>query len=159
NIVSVFEHVREVDGVYYVVMEYVEGRDLKFLVEKMGVFPVAQAIEYLLQAAKGLQVAHSLKIIHGDIKPANLMLDRTNNTVRILNLGVARVLHPDPWLHDQGEDATTRAVMETIPYIAPEQATDSEKADARSDIYSLGCTLHFLLTGRPPYRGRTWSEM
>jgi serine/threonine protein kinase len=158
NIVRCLEHVKEVDGVYYLVMEYVEGRDLKCLVEKMGAFPVAQAIECLLQTAKGLQSAHTLQIIHRDIKPANLMLDRTN-TLRILDFGLARVISPDPWLHDDGDGATSWVIQGTIPYMAPEQADDSSKADARSDIYSLGCTLHFLLTGRPPYSGRTWAEM
>jgi serine/threonine protein kinase len=158
NIVRCVEHVREVDGVCYHVMEYVEGRDLKSLVEGRGVFPVAQALECLLQAAKGLQSAHSLQIIHRDIRPANLMLDRTN-TVRILDFGLARVMLPDPWGHDQQDIAASRAILGTIPYMAPEQADDAARADARSDIYSLGCTLHFLLTGRPPYRGRTWSEM
>jgi serine/threonine protein kinase len=158
NIVRCFEPVKEVDGVYYLVMEHVEGRDLRFLVEKIGVFPVAQAIECLLQTARGLQSAHTLKIIHRDIKPANLMLDHTN-TVRILDFGLARVLLPDPWLLDTGDGAARRSITGTIPYMSPEQATDSEGADARSDIYSLGCTLHFLLTGRPPYRGRTWSEL
>jgi serine/threonine protein kinase len=78
NIVRCFEPVTEVNGVYFLVMEYVPGRDLRYLVEKMGVFPVAQAIECLLQTAKGLQSAHTLKIVHRDVKPANLMLDPTN---------------------------------------------------------------------------------
>ena len=158
SIVSCFERVKEVDGVYYLVMEYVNGRDLKFLVENLGAFPVVQAIECLLQTAKGLQSAHSLQIIHRDVKPANLMLDHTN-TVRILDFGLARLMLPDPWLHDEGDATASRTILGTIPYMAPEQANDSTRADARSDIYSLGCTLHFLLTGRPPYRGRTWSKM
>ena len=158
HIVRCFEHVKEVDGVYYLVMEYVEGRDLRFLVETMGVFPVVQAIECLLQTARGLQSAHSLQIIHRDIKPANLMLDHTN-TVRILDFGLAQITFSDPWLRDGADGAGSGAILGTIPYMSPEQATDAAKADARSDIYSLGCTLHFLLTGRPPYRGRTWSKV
>jgi serine/threonine protein kinase len=158
NIVQCFEHVKEVDGVYYHVMEYVEGQDLRTLVEKKGRLPVTQAIECLLQAANGLQAAHSVKIIHRDIKPANLMLDLTDR-VRILDFGLARVLLPNPWGLDEGDGVASRAGLGTISYMSPEQATDSTRADARSDIYSLGCTLHFLLTGRPPYSGRTWSEM
>ena len=146
------------DGVYYHVTEYVEGRDLGFHVENAGVFPVAEAIQCLLQTAKGLQSAHSLQIIHRDIRPANLLLDNTG-TVRILDFGLARVILPDAWRHDEGDIAASRAIMGTIPYMSPEQATDARKADARSDIYSLACTLHFLLTGRPPYTGRTWSEI
>jgi serine/threonine protein kinase len=156
NIVCCLEQVREVDGAYYLVMEYVEGKDLKFLVERYGAFPVHQAIDCLLQAAKGLQVAHSLRIIHRDIKPANLMLDH-RGTVRILDFGLARMILSDSWIQDEG--TATGAIMGTIPYMAPEQACDSKRADARSDIYSLGCTLHFLLTGRPPYNGNTWTEM
>jgi serine/threonine protein kinase len=158
NIVYCFESVKEVDGIYYLVMEYVEGRDLRFLVEEQGVFPVAQAIECLLQTAKGLQSAHSLQVIHRDVKPANLMLDLTN-TVRILDFGLARVRLADPWLLEGDESAARRARMGTVAYMAPEQAADSAKAEARSDIYSLGCTLHFLLTGRPPYDRRTRSDM
>jgi serine/threonine protein kinase len=158
NIVRCIEHVREADGVCYHVTEYVEGRDLNSLVQERGVFPVAQALECLLQTAKGLQSAHSLQIVHRDIRPANLMLDRTD-AVRILDFGLARVMLPDPWGRDQDDVAASRAIMGTIPYMSPEQAADSKRADVRSDIYSLGCTLHFLLTGRPPYRGRTWSEM
>jgi serine/threonine protein kinase len=158
NIVRCLEPVQEVDGIYYLVMEYVEGRDLQLLVAKMGRFSVAQAIECLLQTAKGLQSAHSLQVIHRDIKPANLMLDRTN-TVRVLDFGLARVILPNPWELDESDAAASRAIMGTVPYMSPEQATDSRRADARSDIYSLGCTLHFLLTGRPPYRGQTWSKM
>jgi serine/threonine protein kinase len=158
NIVRCIEPVTEVNGVYYLVMQYVPGRDLRYLVERTGVFPVVQAIECLLQAAMGLQSAHTLKIIHRDIKPANLMLDPTN-TVRILDIGLARVIPLDQWLLDEDDEATSRAVLGTIPYMAPEQAANSTRADARSDIYSLGCTFHFLLTGRSPYQGRTWSEM
>jgi serine/threonine protein kinase len=158
NIVCCFESVKEVDGIYYLVMEYVEGRDLRFLVEEQGVFPVAQAIECLLQASKGLQSAHSLQVIHRDIKPANLILDHTN-TIRILDFGLARVILVDPWLLEDDDGAASRARVGTVAYMAPEQAADSAKADARSDIYSLGCTLHFLLTGRPPYIARSPSEM
>jgi serine/threonine protein kinase len=158
NIVCSFEGVKEVDGVYFLVMEYVEGRDLKFLVEKVGVLPVSQAIDCLIQTANGLQSAHSLGIIHRDIKPANLMLDG-RGTVRILDFGLARVTLPDSWIDVENDETSTGLHMGTIPYMSPEQADDSERADARSDIYSLGCTLYFLLAGRPPYTGRTWSEV
>ena len=158
NIVCSFEGVKEVDGVHFLVMEYVEGRDLKFLVEKVGVLPVSQAIDCLIQTASGLQSAHSLGIIHRDIKPANLMLDG-RGTVRILDFGLARVTSPDSWIDVENDETASGDVMGTIPYMSPEQADDPERADARSDIYSLGCTLYFLLAGRPPYTGRTWSEM
>jgi eukaryotic-like serine/threonine-protein kinase len=158
NIVCSFEGVKDIDGVYFLVMEYVEGRDLRFLVEKVGVFPVDQAIDCLIQTARGLQSAHSLGIIHRDIKPANLMLDG-RGTIRILDFGLARVILPDSWIDVENDETASWDMMGTIPYMSPEQADDSERADARSDIYSLGCTLYFLLAGRPPYTGRTWSEM
>jgi serine/threonine protein kinase len=86
------------------------------------------------------------------------MLD-THGMVRILDFGLARLALPDTWV-DEGSDKTqTGAIMGTIPYMSPEQAVDSKRVDARSDIYSLGCTLHFLLTGRPPYTGENWSQM
>jgi serine/threonine protein kinase len=158
NIVCNIEGIKEVDGVYFLVMEYVEGRDLKFLVEKVGVLPVSQAIDCLIQTANGLQSAHSLGIIHRNIKPANLMLDG-RGTIRILDFGLARVTLPDSWIDVENDETSTGLIMGTIPYMSPEQADDSERADARSDIYSLGCTLYFLLAGRPPYTGRTWSEV
>ncbi len=158
NIIRSLEHLQQPNGVYYHVTEYVEGRDLKFHVETSGVFPVAQAIQCVLQTAKGLQSAHSLQIIHRDIKPANLLLDNTG-IVRILDFGLARVGLADPWRPDDGDAVSSRVLLETIAYLSPEQATDARTADARSDIYSLACTLHFLLTGRPPYTGRTWSEI
>ena len=139
-------------------MEYVEGRDLKFLVETVGVFPVSQAIDCLIQTATGLQAAHSLGVIHRDIKPANLMLDSRGH-IRILDFGLARMTLPDSWIDVENDEPANTDIMGTIPYMSPEQADDSERADARSDIYSLGCTLHFLLAGRPPYTGQTWSEM
>ena len=158
NIVSCYEEVQETEGLYYLVMEYVDGRDLSFLVRNHGLFPVEQAIDCLLQAARGLQVAHALGIFHRDIKPTNLMLDR-KDTIRILDFGLAAVTLGDSWGGDDGDPSATGAIMGTIPYMSPEQASDSSRVDARSDIYSLGCTLHFLLTGRSPYPGRTWSEM
>jgi serine/threonine protein kinase len=159
NIVCCHEPVQEVGGVHYIVLEYIQGKDLRFLVENKGLCPVAQAIECVLQTAKGLQSAHALKIIHRDIKPANLMLDRNTRTVRILDFGLARVRPLDPFLIEVEDSPANRAILGTIPYMSPEQITDPEKADERSDIYSLGCTLHFLLTGRPPYQGRTAQEM
>jgi serine/threonine protein kinase len=86
------------------------------------------------------------------------MLDG-RGAVRILDFGLARVTLPDSWIDVENDETASGDVMGTIPYMSPEQAEDPEQADARSDIYSLGCTLYFLLAGRPPYTGRTWSEI
>jgi serine/threonine protein kinase len=158
SIVRCLEPVREVDGEFFLVMEYVRGQDLRTLVQTQRVFPIDQAIDCLLQTAKGLQFAHSSGIIHRDVKPANLMLDRDGH-IRILDFGLARIIFSDSWIHDVQDETVTGAIMGSAPFMAPEQARDSKRADARSDIYSLGCTLHFLLTGRPPYSRKNWAEM
>jgi serine/threonine protein kinase len=157
SVVRCLEPVTEADGEFFLVMEYVRGQDLRTLVQTQRVFPIDQAIDCLLQTAKGLQFAHSSGIIHRDVKPANLMLDR-DGKFRILDFGLARIILSDSWIQDDQDETVTGAIMGSVPFMAPEQARDSKRADARSDIYSLGCTLHFLLTGRPPYSGKTWPE-
>jgi len=154
NIVSSFE-VSEINGVHYLAMDYAEGLDLKKLVIAKGPLPVSQAIDCLLQTARGLLAAHSQGIIHRDVKPDNLVLD-AQGTVRILDLGLARVVPNDP-LSGGSEKSLTEsgALMGTVDYMSPEQAYDSKKVNARSDVYSLGCTLHYLLTGHPPFESES----
>jgi serine/threonine protein kinase len=146
NIVRAYD-IDNVNDIHYMVMEYVEGRDLQTLVGEEGVLDYARAADYIRQAAEGLEHAHQAGLIHRDVKPANLLLDR-HNVVKVLDLGLARFT---------GEDrasltvAYNENVLGTADYLAPEQAIDSHGVDARADIYSLGCSLHFLLTGRPPF--------
>jgi formylglycine-generating enzyme required for sulfatase activity len=141
----------EAGGRDYLVMEYVAGRNLGDVVRYNGPLGVRQALDYLLQAAKGLRDAHAAGIVHRDVKPANLLLD-SGGVVKVLDLGLAR-LNDAP---TQDTDLTGQhAVMGTAAYMAPEQAVDVRRADARADVYSLGCTLFYLLTGKPPFEGST----
>ena len=148
NIVAAFD-ADCANGVHFLVMELVEGSDLSALVKKHGPLSVGKTISYILQAAQGLEAAHKKGIVHRDIKPANLLLS-SDGVVKILDMGLARLSGAvdDPTL---AELTQTGAVMGTIDYMAPEQALNSKTADARADIYSLGVTLWYLLSGRAMY--------
>jgi TPR repeat protein len=134
------------------VMEYVPGITLDRLVTQKGALPVTFACRCIMQAALGLQHAHEKGLIHRDIKPANLMVTSREKEVKLLDFGLAR--GPREPLAG-GNRTQMQMFMGTPEYVAPEQATDARTADIRADIYSLGCTLYFLLAGRPPFQEDT----
>jgi serine/threonine protein kinase len=134
------------------VMEYVEGLNLAQALEHRGALPVAESCHYIRQAALALQHAFEQGMVHRDLKPQNLMLQPDKGVIKILDFGLARLASE----RQRGKGLTAeKTIMGTPEYIAPEQALDAAQADIRADIYSLGCTLYCLLSGRPPFLEQT----
>ncbi len=156
NIIRVFDMNRE-GRLLYLVMEYSEGITLLALVSKGGRLSVAAAADYARQVAVGLQHAHEGGMVHRDIKPNNLLVDRAG-VVRILDLGLVRSLaDADSKLTSQ---IGANSILGTADYLAPEQAVDSSTVDIRADIYGLGATLYFLLAGHPMFpEGKTAQKL
>src|ERR1019366_4006058 len=144
--------------VHFLVMEFVDGMSLGQLVAKKGPIEIANACNFARQAAKGLQHAFEAGMVHRDIKPHNLMLTRKGQ-IKILDFGLARLASETraelglPTGVDRPDLTKFGEIMGTPEFMAPEQITDASSADIRSDIYSLGCTLYYLLTGKAPFTG------
>lgn len=152
NIVHAYNVDQEGDR-YYIVMEYVDGVNLEQMVKRNGPLDCAAAADFVRQAAEGLAHAHKQEIVHCDIKPSNLVVN-SQRVLKILDMGLARLVGRAE--SDNGK--TDESVLGSVDYLAPEQALDSEEFDHRADIYALGCTLYFLLTGRPPFPEGTLHE-
>lgn len=133
------------DKTYYIAMEFIEGRDLYQRVRDDGVLGFEVAAKFICQAATGLAHAHEKGLVHRDVKPANLLVD-AKGTVKLLDLGLALEKQASSLTIAHGEE-----VLGTADYCSPEQAINSHDVDARADIYSLGCTLYYVLTGYPPF--------
>ncbi len=140
----------EVNGVHFLVMEYIEGTDLARLLQARSRLPVAVACEYVRQAALGLQHAFEKGLVHRDIKPANLMLAK-EGVIKVMDLGLARTARSAEENAAEQRLTAPGVLMGTADYLAPEQAQDARRADIRADIYALGCTLYHLLAGEPPF--------
>ncbi|HND53039.1 MAG TPA: protein kinase [Pirellulaceae bacterium] len=153
NIVTAYD-ADDVSGIHFLVMEYVNGTNLADLLSERGKFELSEVLDFVLQTAKGLDYAHGEGVVHRDIKPGNLLLDK-RGVVKILDMGLASIREPD---QDGGRGKSVGDVTQanqllgTFDYMPPEQAEDPHGVDHRADIYSLGCTLYRLLTGLLMYK-------
>ena len=153
NIIQAYD-VGEDRGRHFVVMEYIEGKNLHRLLTERGPLPPARAADYICQAALGLQHAHEKGLVHRDLKPSNLLVT-PDRQVKIVDLGLARFFQDQM----QSPHLTRDGIgMGTPDYMPPEQFRDAHQADPRSDIYSLGCTFYQMLTGEVPFPGSSISE-
>jgi hypothetical protein len=144
-------------GVFFLVFEFVDGQNLDSRVEQNGPLAAPLAMNLVRQAAEGLEFVHSRGFVHRDVKPSNLIVDGEGR-VKVVDLGLVAAPDHDDRSEEWPDVTESHALLGTAAFMAPEQALDSRRADHRADIYSLGCTLFFLLTGRQIYPGRTFME-
>jgi serine/threonine protein kinase/Leucine-rich repeat (LRR) protein len=149
NIVTAYD-ANESDGTFYLVMEYVNGPNLADLVRESGPLELEEATKIARQIAEAAQFAHDHGIVHRDIKPANILYSN-NKIAKLLDLGIAKTRSQPESGQDESQLTQTNGLFGTVAYMSPEHATDPREIDCRTDIYSLGCTLLFLLTGSPPF--------
>ena len=140
-------YVGEDGGIRYIVFEYIDGTNVRDLVHANGPLPVADALNYTLQIANALTHAWEREVVHRDIKPSNILITQ-DGLAKLVDMGLARLEQLDGTEH---EETATGVTLGTFDYISPEQARNPRDTDTRSDIYSLGCTLYYMLTGRPPF--------
>jgi serine/threonine protein kinase len=144
------------DGnLHFLVMEYVDGSSLLEIIRKTGPMAIDRACHYVWQSVQGLDHAFRVGVIHRDIKPGNILIDR-HGVSKILDMGLARFYHTDDDMLTKKYDE--RSVLGTADYVAPEQTINSHDVDVRADIYSLGATFYFLLAGHPPFPEGTVSQ-
>lgn len=137
----------EDEGIRYIVFEFIEGTNIRDLVQATGPLTIGEAVNYTLQIADALAHAWERDVVHRDIKPSNVIVT-PDGTAKLVDMGLARL---EPLDGADTEETAAGVTLGTFDYIAPEQARDPRDADTRSDIYSLGCTLYYMLAGRPPF--------
>jgi serine/threonine protein kinase len=155
NVVLIYE-VGQVDAAHYLAMEYLKGRDLDQIVHDSGPLSVRRAYDFIRQAALGLEHAHQRGVIHRDVKPPNLIATRPDPdgpvVIKVVDFGLARL---NEETEREGYRTAVDRTVGTVDFMAPEQLENTRTADSRADIYSLGCTLYYLLTGQTPFTGET----
>lgn len=154
NIVQVYDIDSQGDDIHYIVMEYVRGRDLAKAVREDGPLPFDVCLSYMIQAAEALQHAHENGLVHRDVKPGNFLVD-DKGTLKCMDLGLALFASQDD--HSLTQEFNEK-VLGTADYLSPEQALNSHNVDHRADIYSLGCTIYYCLTGSPPFPEGTLAQ-
>ena len=156
NTISIFDYGRTADGVFYYVMEYLEGLDLDRLVKENGPLEPARTIHILAQVCGALGEAHAFTLVHRDIKPANIMLTSRidePDVVKVVDFGLVRTAGVG------AAESRTEAITGTPMYLSPESISTPESVDGRADIYALGAVAYFLLTGRNVFEGNTVVEV
>jgi eukaryotic-like serine/threonine-protein kinase len=161
NTVEIFDYGRTDDGTFYYVMEYLPGMSLQELVQRYGPMPAARVIHFLRQTCAALREAHGIGLIHRDIKPANIFAAQRGGLYDVAKLLDFGLVQPIDGIADVESDASIAGpiVAGSPLFMAPEQASLGTDLDPRTDIYSLGSTAYFLLTGQPPFSAKTYRQV